>query len=368
MRFLGMMSGTSLDAVDLAVVESDGTDILDLGAYGEVKIPDDLRDHCLAATAIALAMQDPREGHPFFEQVGREIAEFQASAVLGFLRQHKLSATSFSAAGFHGQTIIHRRPEAGKFGFTKQLGNADLLANKIGMPVVYGLRDHDVARGGQGAPLAPVFHQALVRFSKLPTPVAVLNLGGVANLTWITGDDDPIAFDVGPANGPLDQLMSQRGFARFDQDGRVAFRGTADERRIQSWLQAPYFRYVGPKSLDRYEFTPDLVTDLSLEDAAATLVDFAAAAVEKALSDLGVPVRQLIVCGGGRRNPCFMNALHRRCHLPVLAAESVGWNGDAVEAQAWAYLAARSLQRLPISFPSTTGVDAPMTGGKLAVA
>lgn len=367
MRVLGFMSGTSLDAVDLAVIETDGTEITRFGPAGEQELPEALRRRCLEATALAQGWTAGPEPEAF-AATALAVAEFQAEAALRFLGAHGLSVEDIEAAGFHGQTLVHIRPAAGRPGRTVQLGDPHLIARRLGAPVVYDLRQADMAAGGQGAPLAPAYHAALARRSGFAGSTAVLNLGGVSNLTFIDEDGGLTAFDAGPANGPLDQWMEQHGQGRYDDGGRISASGRVDEARLRSWLSQPFFQTFGPKSLDRFEFTPKLVEGMSLADGAATLAAFSADCVAHALDQAPVRPERLIVCGGGRRNAAIMGELRRRTPCAVLAAEEVGWRGDSIEAEAWAFLAARSLAGLPITFPGTTGVATPLTGGRVAKA
>ncbi len=366
MQVLGLMSGTSLDAVDIALLETDGESICAIGPSGEKKLPATLRNQCFAAMRIARS-PDGHYSRERFADLDRAIAEFQAAAVSDFLAHNGIGPAPVAAVGFHGQTILHRPARAGAIGETLQAGSAQVLADLIEIPVVYDLRAADIAAGGQGAPLAPVYHAALVRWSSLPLPVAVLNLGGVANVSWIGAQGELFAFDTGPANGPLDQLTLGHGLGRFDQDGHLAASGKVDEDRIKGWLTHSYFAAFVPKSLDRYDFSSDLVRDLSPPDGAATLAAFAAAAVAHALSLAPEMPAKLVVTGGGRYNPVIMEQLVERTTVPVIRAEDVGWLGDAIEAQAWAFLAARHIRGLPITFPGTTGVRRPLSGGRLAV-
>jgi anhydro-N-acetylmuramic acid kinase len=247
-----------------------------------------------------------------------------------------------------------------------QLGDAALLARGLGIPVAHDFRTADVAAGGEGAPLAPIYHAALARMAGLETPVAVLNLGGVANITLIGADGEMLAYDTGPANGMIDLWVQSKTQARYDVDGELAWRGRRDDAALAALLDHPYFAAPGPKSLDRYDFPLTPVEHLSLEDGAATLTAFTAEAVALAVRAAPERPTMLIACGGGRHNPTLMAALVARCGVPVKAAEDVGWRGDSIEAEAFAYLAARTARGLPISFPGTTGVAQPMTGGMIA--
>jgi anhydro-N-acetylmuramic acid kinase len=222
-----------------------------------------------------------------------------------------------------------------------------------------------VAAGGQGAPLAPIYHAARAAASGLGAPAAVLNLGGVGNITFIPKDGALQAFDTGPANGMIDLWVQARTELRCDQDGAFARRGTVDEVALRAYLGHPYFRTQGAKSLDRYDFSFDPVQGLSLEDGCATLTAFTAETVAMAVRGSPEPPSTLVLCGGGRLNPVLVEEIRRRCPCAVKTAEGLGWRGDAIEAEAFAYLAARTAVGLPISFPGTTGVPAPLTGGRI---
>lgn len=240
MRALGLMSETSLDGVDLAVIETDGIEFFALGPAGEYRLPDGLRQQCMAAT---LAARDWTAGPEpdLLRSIGLAVAEFQAEAALDFLRSRDLTRADLDGAGFYGQTLLHVPPASGRPGRSLQIGDPHVLAGRIGVPVVYDLRQADLAAGGQGAPLAPIHHVALVRRSDLTGPTAVLNLGGVANLTFVDGDTPLVAFDAGPANGPLDQWVERHGRGRNDEDGRISGSGRVDEDRIASWLSDPLY-------------------------------------------------------------------------------------------------------------------------------
>ncbi len=366
MRILGFMSGTSLDAVDMAILETDGEVIHGFGPAGERKLTAETRAVVLEATEAAKSWARGAPPPAVFEAASRAVAMEHLAAAREFLAAHDLKAADLDLVGFHGQTVLHERPTAERIGRTVQLGDAALLAEGLGVSVAFDFRSADVAAGGEGAPLAPVYHAARAKASGLEAPVAILNLGGVANITLIPTSGALTAFDTGPANGMIDLLVQARTGARCDENGALARAGTVDEAVLAAYLSHRHFSARGPKSLDRFDLSLDAVSGLSLEDAAATLTAFAAEAVAIGLRTCSQPPRRVIVCGGGRHNPILMQAIRKRFDGPVSAAESLGWRGDSIEAEAFAYLAARTFTGLPISFPATTGVPRPMSGGRIA--
>jgi anhydro-N-acetylmuramic acid kinase len=351
-RTIGLMSGTSLDGVDAAWLDTDGVTVTAFGPT--VTVPYDLvlrRDlRTILDVAATLAPDDPR----------------LLSAVERLLDYHVQAVEALGCpadlVGFHGQTILHQ-PHQGR---TWQIGDAATLARRLGVAVAHDFRSADVAAGGQGAPFVPVYHGALA--ADLPKPLAVLNIGGVANVTWIGGDGALLAFDTGPGNGPLDDWVFRHTGQEFDQDGALARSGEVDEDVLARLMANPYFASPNPKSLDRLDFAKALeesgLSALSAADGAATLAGFTVASI--AAARFPEAPRRWLVCGGGRLNPVLMEGLRRTLAAPVEPVESVGWNGDALEAQCFGFLAARVLSGLPLSYPSTTGVPAPMPGGRIA--
>ena len=369
MRVLGFMTGTSLDAVDMAVLETDGETISAFGPAGERKLSEETRDIMLAATAEALTWPRGAPEPAIFAQAATAGAEEHFVAAEEFLAANDLKWSDIDLIGMHGQTVLHERPMDGRVGRTVQLGDAALLAKKAGVPVAHDFRTADVAAGGEGAPLAPIYHLARAKASGLTAPLAVLNIGGVANVTfWQRSDsgvDEIAAFDTGPGNGMIDLMVQARGAGRFDDRGRYASVGRVNAGVLSGLLGHRYFKASPPKSLDRFDFSLEPLEPLELEDAAATLVAFMAEAVKLGFDMMGADPTELVVCGGGRHNPEIMKALAERLPMPVNTAEHHGWRGDSIEAEAFAYLAARSVAGLPISFPKTTGVPKPMTGGRI---
>jgi anhydro-N-acetylmuramic acid kinase len=275
------------------------------------------------------------------------------------LSKARLTPGEVGLLGFHGQTILHA-PDQGKIW---QIGDGGLLAAETGIDVVCDFRSADVAAGGQGAPLVPVFHAALA--AGLEKPLAVLNIGGVANVTWIGASGDLLAFDTGPGNAPIDDWALRHTGSAVDRDGALARAGTVDRKVLDRLLVHPFFDQRPPKSLDRNSFDLSQVNKLGTADGAATLTAFTTNAVHRAATHFPAPVRRWIVCGGGRHNPAILQGLRDLLGVPVDPAEALGWDGDALEAQAFAYLAVRSVQGLPLSLPGTTGVSRPQRGGVL---
>ncbi len=364
MRALGLMTGTALDGfIDAAILETDGETIAALGAWRLHPYGEEMRGRL--ARAVAAARVWAFDGPPpqAFADVERDFTAAHAEAVRALCADAGLSVSDIDVIGLHGLTVLHR-PEA-PLQRTLQIGDGEWLARELGIPVVFDFRAADVAAGGQGAPLAPIYHAALLAWSKVPAASAALNLGGVANVTWSDGAR-LVALDTGPANGPLNEWCERCGLGAYDRDGALAAAGRVDEARLARWLDHPFFARPFPKSLDRYDFNAGLVADMSPADGAATLTAFTAASVGRGLDILPSRPSTLIVCGGGRKNPVMMREVETRARVAVCDADSLGWRGDAIEAEAFAFLAARRLRELPLTFPETTGAPTPMTGGRIA--
>lgn len=371
MRVVGLMSGTSMDGVDAAVIETDGEVVHVLGPSRSTPFDDDTRKILRAAVAEARRLEKPDPTVPAIARAEEDCTRLHVNAVHWLLSDHGLRPDEIDVIGFHGQTINHR-PD---LGWTWQIGNASALAEAVGTDVIADFRSNDVASGGQGAPIAPIYHWALSR-SDAPGivrpsvwPIAVLNVGGVSNPTWIPGEncapEDLIAFDCGPGNALIDDWMLKHTGRAIDENGGHASNGTVDAKALERLLDHPYFDLPVPKSLDRQDFTLEAVEGLAVDDGAATLVAFTAAAVAKGIEHLPAAPKAWYVTGGGRHNPTLMNALEDRLGVPVASVEALGWRGDDLEAELFGYLAVRSLKGLPLTMPGTTGVKTPVTGGRL---
>jgi anhydro-N-acetylmuramic acid kinase len=363
---IGLMSGTSYDGVDVALINTDGEAIGRLGPTGYRAYSDAERGILRRAMAVASNLRDRSDRPEALAEAEALLTAVHAEAVEAFLAANGLPASEIAVVGFHGQTVLHQ-PERK---LTVQLGDGSALAARLGIPVVYDFRAADVDAGGEGAPMVPVFHQALVRMLDRPDAVGVLNLGGVANMTFVHGDVIA-AFDVGPGNALIDDFIRLRTGAAHDLDGRVAAAGKVDEASVTSVLAHPYFARRPPKSLDRNALHHWVAEEgnfakKTTEDGAATLTAISAAAIAAAAALLPRKPASWIAAGGGTRNPTLMRMLAERlAPAPLQTADAVGWSADALEAQAFAYLAVRSMRGLPLTFPGTTGVAKPHTGGML---
>lgn len=381
-RALGLMSGTSMDGIDVALIDTDGEFSVQRGPSFTYPYSREFR------AQLAKGLDDARQIQRREDRPGRlrlleqYLTELHAEAVSNFLADCQLKRDDIGVIGFHGHTVLHRpssevvaRPVArergpvqaaiGRRQLTVQIGDGKRLAALTGIDVVHDLRARDCEHGGQGAPLVPVYHRALAAALE-QRPAAVLNIGGVANVTWIGRDNSLIAFDVGPGNALIDDWMVARREQPMDRDGACAREGRVDHDALHALLRQPFFATLPPKSLDRNAFAVEAVAHLSTEDGAATLTAFTANAVARAREHFPEEPELWLVTGGGRRNKVLMATLAGHMGAAVVPAEAVGLDGDAMEAEAWAYLAVRSLAGLAITFPMTTGVREPLSGGVVA--
>jgi anhydro-N-acetylmuramic acid kinase len=352
LRAIGLMSGTSLDGVDVAWIETDGITIARTGMAATLHYEDELRADLRRLLDLAPTIG---QDDPFLRDVEQRLTEDHAIAVA-------MIGQGADVIGFHGQTILHAPAK----GVTWQIGDAALLAARARMPVVHDFRSADVAAGGEGAPLVPLFHAALAH--DLPKPLLIVNIGGVANITFLGSGGEIIACDTGPGNGPLDDLLLRRTGQPFDKDGALAASGLVRQDRLAMLMAHPYFSRPAPKSLDRLAFSAlveQAVMGLNTADGAATLAAFTVAAI--AAAPMPEAPRRVLVCGGGRKNLHLMDRLQKAFAAKVDPVEAVGWDGDALEAQCFGFLAVRSLRRMPLSLPTTTGVEALMRGGRITI-
>lgn len=359
MTVLGLMSGTSMDGVDAAVLVTDGEEIAGFGPrlfrpYSEAE-----REALRAAVAAARGLTDRAARPGALADAERIVTDAHGEAVERLLRDN--AGSTVELIGFHGQTVLHA-PERR---LTVQIGDGPALAKRIGVPVVYDFRAADVAAGGEGAPLVPIYHQALAKRAGLTGDVAVVNIGGVANVTRVGADGSLRAGDTGPGNALIDDFVRRRTGEAMDRDGLLARRGKIDEAVLARLMDNSWFDRPMPKSLDRDAFSLDPVSDLPTEDGVATLTAFTSRTIMKGMVIAGGAGR-IVVSGGGASNPALLDRLAADAGVPVTSAAALGWSPDFIEAEAFAFLAARSVRGLPLTFPGTTGVPAPMTGGVLA--
>ncbi len=371
---IGLMSGTSMDGIDLAIITTDGEDLIERDRldvfHQEFSSSDRAVLEKAVTEAVGLADRSDRPGWlATAEQIITEKhIEFVRNIINAFSNnpQWGLDTSKIDLIGFHGQTVLHRPQQA----MTVQLGDCQALADAVNIPVIGDFRQVDVEAGGQGAPLVPIYHQALVKRAGLKLPVAVLNVGGVANVTYIGENGELLAFDTGPGNALIDDWVSQHGVGEMDADGAIAAQGEINESVLSVLLDNPYFLQDLPKSLDRNHFSHIFekrgpLEGMSLEEGAMTLTSFTAFAVARAELLFPLPPKQWIVCGGGVRNPTLMAEFQKCLSGEVLSAGELGWSSDYMEAEAFAYLAVRSKRGLPLTFPLTTGVETPLTAGVL---
>jgi len=372
MRAIGLMSGTSLDGVDVALIETDGEHVNvvrghnnflePLGPTGYRGYSDEEKALLRTATKDAESVSAPGDRPGRLPEAESFVTAAHAEAVEQFLSDNGLKASDIDVIGFHGQTVIHRPDHR----LSIQIGDGQALADRVGIAVVSDLRRADIEAGGQGAPLVPVFHKALAEASGFEGAFGILNIGGVANATLIDSRGGVIAFDTGPGNSLIDEWMQERENKNLDDGGRTAARGRPDEQLLAWLLTHPFFFRRPPKSLDRNWFSHKLAGQLSTEDGAATLTAFTARAVARALDHAPEIPTRWIVAGGGARNGELVRLLNYHLRAEITTADAIGWSSAFLEAQAFAHLAVRSLKGLPITFPSTTGVREAVTGGVLA--
>ena len=364
---IGLMSGTSMDGIDAALLKSDGQNEIEIIGHLSYTYPAVFRSKLKQSLDKVVGVTKRVELPENVSSLERELTLEHAAIVDQLLKKYSILPSNVDLVGFHGQTILHR-PD---IGLTIQLGDGQLLARKCGIDVVFDLRSNDMKHGGEGAPLVPVYHRALAQKlkDKLNFPIAFINIGGISNLTFVGKDNELYAFDCGPGNGLIDQWMFLKTGSLMDRNGEAGLRGTVDEKIVNSYANHPFFSNKKPGSLDWRSFKPLLNDAISLEDGAASLSFITAYGVVNSFRHLPMLPKTLVVSGGGVHNGAIMKALKQLTQkngIIILTARSLGLCSDFLEAEAWAYLAIRSIYQLPITFPTTTGCDRPRSGGKLA--
>jgi anhydro-N-acetylmuramic acid kinase len=366
---IGLMSGTSMDGIDVALLRTDGRSLVERGPSMGIAYDAAFRNRLKQALDDAKAITERAQRPGVLFDIERQLTLRHAEAVRAFLKQNNIMAEDVDVVGFHGQTVLHRPDQA----LTVQLGDGALLARETGIAVVYDMRANDMIHGGQGAPLIPVYHAALAAMlssaSDVLRPVTFVNIGGISNLTFIGTDGAIVAYDSGPGNALIDQWVETHAGIPYDQGGMIASEGRVISVLSDRYLSNPFFTASTRRSLDRNDFLPPDGHEASLEDGARTLAHVTAAAILKSAGHLPQPPKTYIICGGGRLNRIIMDdlsALAAEQSAVAIPTEAVGLNGDTMEAEAWAYLAVRSLAGLPLTFPQTTGVRQPVSGGVFA--
>lgn len=351
---IGLMSGTSLDGIDVALIRTDGENFVERGPSATYNYSPERQAQLRQALHDALSITDRTQRPKSLAEVEQQLTHWHVEALKKFFEVKDMANTTIDVIGFHGQTVLHRPEQK----LTVQLGLGQIIADTFRIPVAYELRAADVAAGGQGAPLVPVYHRAL---AKTP-PMAFVNIGGVANVTHISANGELLAFDTGPGNALVNDWVQKHTGQTHDEGGALALAGNISAKHLKSALANPFFQKRPPKSLDRNSFESFSVDDLTLENGAATLTAFTVHTIARASRWFHEPVNTWVICGGGRHNSAIMQGL-KEILGNVQSAEEAGYDGDSMEAEAWAYLAVRSLRGLPITFPGTTGIAKEMTGG-----
>ncbi|MFD1197330.1 anhydro-N-acetylmuramic acid kinase [Brucella gallinifaecis] len=367
-RAIGLMSGTSMDGIDIALVITDGENLVERGPSSAVAYSDGFRARLKAALVDARTISDRHARPGILKQLEHDQTLFHAIVLQDFLFQHCLKPEEIDVIGFHGQTVLHRPFE----GLTVQIGDGALLARETGIPVVYDMRAEDMRHGGEGAPLIPAYHAALA--ANLPAgiegPAVFVNIGGISNLTYVGNDGTLVAYDSGPGNMLIDQWMELHEQGNFDQGGITAMNGRVDEALAARYLGHEFFKGNQRRSLDRGDFVVPAKGEANLANGARTLAYVSAASILRSASHLPSKPRTYIVSGGGRKNAAIISelgVLAGREGASVVDADKLDIDGDAMEAEAWAYLAVRSMRGLPLTYPTTTGCDRPVSGGVLVL-
>ncbi len=362
---IGLMSGTSMDGIDVALLRTDGDGFVERGPFLGVSYDPAFRERLKTALEQAKTIRNRQERPGDLAAIERELTQRHAAAVREFLQQNAMEAGAIDVLGFHGQTVLHRPDEA----LTVQIGDGGLLARETGIATVYDMRANDMVHGGQGAPLVPAYHAALAtNIGNAKMPVCFVNIGGISNLTYVGADGMVIAYDSGPGNTLIDQWVEAHAGIPFDQGGMIASEGHVVSELAERYLASQFFTAAKRRSLDRNDFLPPQGRDAELADGARTLAYVAAASIIKSAGHLPVTPALYVICGGGRLNRVIMRDLAQLAaehRATVISAEEAGFNGDAMEAEAWAYLAVRSLEGLPLTYPGTTGVREAVSGGVL---
>ena len=353
-KAIGCMSGTAMDGIDIALIETDGYEyIRPIGFISE--------SHDSAFREKLRSCLNKTSRDSLTETIEKEFTLRHIPLIKKLMCNLNVSSQDIDIIGFHGQTIHHNPNEK----ITIQLGDGQLLSQEIGVPVSYDFRQADIQSGGQGAPLLPIYHKALSVNAGIDLPTAIVNIGGVGNITWIDYDG-MIAFDTGPGNAMIDDWVKSQTDNLYDEGGKYAANGTIDKDIVKQFTSSDYFLKKYPKSLDRNDFHESSVDGMTLENGAATLTEMTIQSIALAISQCPTPPKSIYISGGGRHNSTIISRLSDAIGITVKPSDTLGWNGDSLEAEGFAYMAVRRVLNEPISFPTTTGCPSPMVGGIIA--
>ena len=365
---LGLMSGTSMDGVDASIIQSDGETKYKVIIDKYFEYPQGIYKDLTKLRDKIKSSKDLKKFSKEVKNIEKEITLFHAKAVNEILKKTKVKVDFI---GFHGQTIYHNAKEK----ISKQLGDGKILSQLSKKTVVYNFRQNDLDHGGGGAPLAPIFHKLIVSQNKIKQPVLILNLGGIANWTFLGESDDGKdlhSADLGPGNCLIDQWMKKNSKQNYDKDGSTAKSGKINKSVLNKAIDDHMDKFISEeqskdyyhdRSYDINDFDFSFVFGLSLEDGAATLTEYTAFIISEFINGTPADLRRVIVCGGGRKNKFLLKRISKKLKYSLQPIDNFGIDGDFVESQAFAYLAIRSYLKLPISFPETTGVKKSCTGG-----
>lgn len=360
---IGLMSGTSVDGIDISTIQSDGEDKLVLLGDYYYKYSDSFRSEIMGLKDIILKKEDLRKHEKIIKEIEKKITTTHALAVEENLEKLKIDRKNIDIVGFHGQTVFHSFRDK----ISKQIADGKLLSSLIKLDVVNDFRSSDINNGGQGAPLTPIYHSLIQKIKKIKLPVAFVNIGGIANITYIGPDSKMLSFDTGPGNSLIDRYLKIKSNNKinFDEEGKIASRGNPDEIILESYLNDPYFEMKPPKTLDINDFTISLIRGLSYENSVATLTELTARTIVNAFFLVPEKPKKILLCGGGRKNKFLVERIKKTSQIETVNIDEYELDGDFTESQAFGYLAIRALLKKPISFPETTGVKNSITGGKI---
>ena len=361
---IGLNSGAALDGVSAALLRTNGEDVIEVGSSRF--FPYD-RDMKIALRRAEKAALEHRDGAADIGKASKDVTDFHVVAVDEFLNAAGLKRTAIDIVGFHGHTIFHRpkrTPESA--GRTWQIGDGRVLAEETKIDVVNGFRDADISAGGEGGPIASIYFAALAKSLEPDGAVGVIDLGRISSVTYVPKTDSPLdilAFDAGPGAALIDEWVALKTGEPMDFDGELARSGKVHSDILRMMLLNPYVRRKPPKALEKSDFKIEAVLNLSVADGAATLTALTAACIRASLPHLPAAPNDWIIVGGARRNLALTDAIGMALDADIHTAESLGWRGDDLDAQAVAYLAVRSLRKLPLTYPRTTRTPRPTLGG-----